>query len=45
MGLRPTKGDENGLDHGTILVAGNGRGRFRSGQVEAVRETDPERVY
>lgn len=45
MGLRPTEGDENGLDRDTISATGNGRGRDRSGEVEAVRESDPDRAF
>ena len=46
MALRATKGDENGISAEVgYEAAGNGRGRVRSGAVEAVRESDPERVY
>jgi hypothetical protein len=46
MGLRPTEPDENELRAGVgWQTAWNGRGRARSGAVEAVRESDPERVF
>jgi hypothetical protein len=45
MCLRPTKGDEKGGECDIISPARNGRGRYRSGEVEAARESDPERVF
>ena len=44
MALRATKGDENGFEWSTIVIAGDGRGRNRSGDVEAATEFDPGRV-
>ena len=45
MGLRPTEGDENGTaSGGRLILARNGRGRFRSGEVETAKEFDPGRV-
>src|SRR6266446_6188771 len=45
MALRATKGDENGCEWSTIVIAGDGRGRNRSGDVEAATEFDPGRVW
>jgi hypothetical protein len=42
---RPTQGDESGVERDTIFSAGSGRGRYRSGEVEAVRESDPDRAF
>jgi len=44
MALRATNGDENGFEWSTIVIAGDGRGRNRSGDVEAATEFDPGRV-
>jgi len=45
MALRATNGDENGFEWSTIVIAGDGRGRNRSGDVEAATEFDPGRVW
>jgi hypothetical protein len=45
MGLRPTKVDENGASRRYDCTREDGRGRNRSGDVEAVGEFDPGRVY
>ena len=45
MALRATKSNENGRERATIGPAESGRGRFRSGEVEAVRESDPDRAF
>src|SRR5208337_817689 len=45
MGLRPTNSDEHPRDCGSVYLARNGRGRNRSGCVEAVREFDPGRAF
>ena len=46
MGLRPTKGDETRCEEWYAgQNPGNGRGRNRSGDVETVRECDPERAF
>jgi hypothetical protein len=45
MGLRPTDGDENPCECDSVDLARNGRGRDRSGCVEAVREFDPGRAF
>jgi hypothetical protein len=44
MALRVTKGDENRWDR-YPGGAGDGRGRNRSGAVEAARESDPDRAF
>ena len=45
MGLRPTKVDENGASRRYDCNREDGRGRNRSGDVEAVGEFDPGRAY
>jgi hypothetical protein len=44
MGLRPTEVDENGAEE-KMTKERNGRGQNRSGDVEAVREFGPGRVF
>lgn len=43
MALRAAKLDESLIQRGSVLGGGSGRGRSRSGSVEAVREFDPGR--
>jgi len=44
MGLRPTQCNENPGDCDSVDCGEDGRGRNRSGSVEAVREFDPGRA-
>ena len=45
MGLRPTNSDENERVFAIVWrETWSGRGRDRSGEVEAVREFDPDRA-
>jgi hypothetical protein len=43
MALRAAKGDESRVEQcGMLLYSAGGRGRYRSGSVEAVTEFGPE---
>ena len=45
MALRATKFNENGLETRYGFLVRSGRGRNRSGDVEAVTESDPDRAF